>query len=327
VIRLSSSPQLHQAASRGDIGAVIRFARRARGETQAQTAAACGFTQSDISRLEGGKRHTHDVRFLEKLAAHLFIPPNLLGLADGPVQAEPSESAVNRREFLTGAAVALTAAALPIPAFDFEPVDRIADIRAVTATYRRMDSTLSSHDLIQPVAAHLQMTHRLFQRTTDGRTRAWLAESLSETASLAAWLAWDSANYDDAENRYRGAVKLADAATHPLLTAYQLGSLASFMIDHQDRNASNVLALARHKLGPRPAAVADSWMSSLEAMAYATMGYERDSWAALDRADELSDRIDDHEPPWPWVFSFNHDKIAMQRVVCAATTRPTQPGV
>jgi hypothetical protein len=95
-------------------------------------------------------------------------------------------------------------------------------------------------------------------------------------------------------------------------------SLASFMIDHQDRNASNDLALARHKLGPRPAAVADSWMSSLEAVAFATMGYERDAWVALDRADELCDRIDDREPPWPWVFTFDHDKIAIQRVVCAA---------
>jgi hypothetical protein len=116
----------------------------------------------------------------------------------------------------------------------------------------------------------------------------------------------------------------ADAATHHLLTAYQLGSLASFMIDRQDRNAVNVLVLARHKLGPHPEPVADSWISSLEAVAYATMGHDRETWTAIDRADAACDQIDGHQPPWPWVFSFDHAKIDVQRVICAA--RLGQPG-
>lgn len=319
MIRTPTSPEVLEAAGRGDLGLVVRLSRRARRETQEQTAAACGFTQSDISRLERGQRHTHDIRVLQKLATHLNIPPRLLGLAEDP--AELMEPPVDRREFITGAAAALAAAALP--KLDGEPTEHFAELRTVTATYRRMDSTLPSYDLVRPVAAQLDMVHGLLQRTADPRTKAWLAQSASEAASLAAWLAWDRSDYTAAEAYYRKAVKLADAADHPLLTSYQLGSLATLMIDRHDRKAVDVLALARHKLGPHPSAVADSWIASLEGLANATVGYADAAWSALDRADMACSRIDNEPPPWPWVFHFGQDKIAAQRVVCAA--RLSQP--
>lgn len=313
MMEISTSHAVLEAADRGDVGAVVRLSRRARGETQVQTAVACGFTQSDISRLEQGMRHTHDIRFLQKVATHLDIPPNLLGLAHDT--ADAMEPPVNRREFVAGAAAALAAAALP--KFDIDPVE-LTDVRAVTATFRRMDSILPSHDLTRPVAAHVQMVSDLLERASAAKSKTWLAESASEGASLAAWLAWDRADYAAADRYYRRAVKLADTAGHPLLTAYQLGSLASLMIDRRDRKALDVLALARHKLGSRPTSIADSWTSALEALANATMGYTEATWSALDRAELACARTDDEQPPWPWVFSFGTDKVAAQRVTCAA---------
>jgi hypothetical protein len=181
-----------------------------------------------------------------------------------------------------------------------------------------MDSTLASHDLISPVMAHLRMTGGMLQRAVDRRSREQLAQSVSEAASLAAWLAWDRSEHSTARSSYRVAVKLADSAGHSLLTAYQLGSLAAFMIDRDDRRATAVLQLARHKLGNRPTPVADSWISSLEALAHATAGDERASWTALDRAGTACDKIGVTQPTWPWVFTFDHRRIAAQRVVCAA---------
>src|SRR5712692_5030488 len=69
------------ASSRGDTGALIRLARKARGETQEQTGRACGYSQSEISRIENGKTKAHDIRLLARMAAHLEIPRGLLGLA------------------------------------------------------------------------------------------------------------------------------------------------------------------------------------------------------------------------------------------------------
>src|SRR5579859_7028912 len=54
-------------------GSVIRLARLARGETQQQTGQACGFSQSQISRIESGKAHAYDIRHLARLARHLDI--------------------------------------------------------------------------------------------------------------------------------------------------------------------------------------------------------------------------------------------------------------
>ncbi|MBO0729263.1 MAG: helix-turn-helix transcriptional regulator, partial [Acidimicrobiaceae bacterium] len=183
----TTSPELLEAAACGDTGLVVRLARRASGETQGQTASACGFTQSDISRVERNQRHSHDIRFLQKLAAHFNIPPNLLGLAADP--AEPMEPPVNRRQFISGTAAAIATVALPT----LDVGDQLTDIRTVTATYRRMDSNLPSHDLVRPVAAHLDMAHGLLQRAATTSSRTWLAQSVSEGASLAAWLAWDRA--------------------------------------------------------------------------------------------------------------------------------------
>jgi transcriptional regulator with XRE-family HTH domain len=92
-------------------GSIIRLARVARGETQTQTGRACGFSQSQISRLESGRACAYDIRHLTLLARHLEIPPHLLGLASGSV--DSSEPPVNRREFVTTAAAAVAGVAVP----------------------------------------------------------------------------------------------------------------------------------------------------------------------------------------------------------------------
>ena len=92
-------------------GSIIRLARLARGETQGQTGQACGFSQSQISRIESGKAHAYDIRHLVRLARHLDIPPHLLGLA--PASVHESELPVNRREFVTNAAAVVAGAVLP----------------------------------------------------------------------------------------------------------------------------------------------------------------------------------------------------------------------
>jgi transcriptional regulator with XRE-family HTH domain len=97
------------AAREGNTGTVIRLARRAKGATQRQTGDACGYSQSEISRIENGRARVHDIRILERLARRLDIPPHLLGLA--PFDTDPDWS-VRRRDFLTRAASGAAAAML-----------------------------------------------------------------------------------------------------------------------------------------------------------------------------------------------------------------------
>jgi transcriptional regulator with XRE-family HTH domain len=97
------------AVREGDTGTVIRLARRATGATQRQTGDACGYSQSEISRIENGRARVHDIRTLERLARRLDIPPQLLGLASFDID---PDSSVRRRDFLTRAASGAAAAML-----------------------------------------------------------------------------------------------------------------------------------------------------------------------------------------------------------------------
>jgi transcriptional regulator with XRE-family HTH domain len=103
------SPAVLTAARERDTGTVIRLARRAKGATQRQTGDACGYSQSEISRIENGRARVNDIRTLERLARRLDIPPQLLGLA--PIDTDPDWS-VRRRDFLTKAASGAAAAML-----------------------------------------------------------------------------------------------------------------------------------------------------------------------------------------------------------------------
>src|SRR3954451_3311027 len=95
------SPAVLTAVQNGEAGTVIRLARRAKGATQRQTGDACGYSQSEISRIENGRARVDDIRILERLAGRLDNPPQLLGLAPFDIDPHWPE---RRRDFLTKAA-------------------------------------------------------------------------------------------------------------------------------------------------------------------------------------------------------------------------------
>ncbi|AZP22886.1 XRE family transcriptional regulator [Streptomyces aquilus] len=98
----------HSEARR--IGEEIRRARVLQGRSQTDVAAALGYHQSKLSRLEGG-RGTEDIRVLRAVARELGIPPQRLGLA--PAQdasaTDPEADDMHRRTFLTASIAAIAA--------------------------------------------------------------------------------------------------------------------------------------------------------------------------------------------------------------------------
>ncbi|MFJ1597247.1 helix-turn-helix domain-containing protein [Streptomyces sp. NPDC088261] len=75
------TPEMREAITRGEAGAVVRLARRAAELTQAQLGTATGYTAASISRMERGKQPMRDMQLLQRIADVLNIPPQLLGLA------------------------------------------------------------------------------------------------------------------------------------------------------------------------------------------------------------------------------------------------------
>ncbi|MGH3775790.1 MAG: helix-turn-helix domain-containing protein [Pseudonocardiaceae bacterium] len=317
-----ASQAVREAAAAGRVGEVIRLVRRAHGLNQHQLGAATGRSQSTISRIERGGSGTRDVETLRRLGTELGIARVMLGLAEQPSQNRHSEPPVDRRELLLGAAAAVLASAV-LPATVLADDESAAAVHAITTAQRKLEGTTSSPELTKPVLAHLRMATRMQAGIWDPMSAKAMAAAVSEVAGLAGWLHWDTHDLGSARRHYRSAVEHAHRASDSLLTAYMLGSLASFVV--HEGEASEGLALIRHaaraSTRQRPA-TADAWLAAMEAVAHATAGDDIHTWQALDRADAAGERIATEEPPpWPWVFPFDARKIASHRLTCAVRLR------
>lgn len=218
-------------------------------------------------------------------------------------------------------AIAPVVAALPVASAEPAAGDggSAATLRMVTGGYRRLDGSTPSRQLVKPVLEHLQLTQTLAQSVQEHAQRNRLAAVGSEVASLAGWLSWDMGDYGSARTWYGSAVKSARRAGNPLLAAYQLGSLAQF--EAHVGNASEGMLLvrsARKALGGRPPAIAEAWLTSIEALCHAAAGDAAEADVALKTAARFADRVADESTPWPWVFTFNESKVAATRVACGA---------
>ncbi len=97
------------------IGEVIRQSRAFQRRSQKNVAAALGYHQSKVSRLESG-RGTDDMRVLRAIAQELDIPPHKVGLAPAP-RSTPEDAeteGLHRRTFLAAGIAALGAASSPV---------------------------------------------------------------------------------------------------------------------------------------------------------------------------------------------------------------------
>lgn len=301
------------AARAGKVGEVIRLSRRTQGLTQPQVAELTTFSQSTISRIERGK-YMPDIPSLRVFARALEIPPILLGLAEQQ-GAPPSEDPVKRREFLQAAAALAEASVIHRQASG-----PLAAIHAITTAQRRLDSTMPSRDLAAPVLAHMAMTARHHASAVSDGERRNLGAALSEVAGYAAWLHWDMHDVGSARTYYANAIRAADSTGDETLHAYMLGSLATLAVYEGDAvEGLALLQRAARALGDHPPAIATAWLSSLEAVAQSSAGNERRTWQALDSAEDAVETLAGEEaPPWPWVFQFDHAKVARYRLTCAA---------
>lgn len=316
-----ASRAVREAAATGRFGQVIRLVRRAHGMNQRQLGAVTGRSQSTISRIERGGPGSRDVDTLRQLGSALSIPPGMLGLAEN--SSTNSEPPVKRRVLLFGSA-AVMFANTSVSGTVFAEDEAAANVHAITMAHRRLEGTTPSRELAEPVLAHLRMAIRLRAETMDPLSGKAMATAASEIAGLAGWLHWDMHDLGSARRHYRLAVDQAQrAGGDSLLTAYMLGSFASFVV--QEGEPGEGLVLIRHAArtseGERPA-TADAWLAAMEAVAHASAGDDVQTWRALDRAEAAVELVAAEEPPpWPWVFPFDARKIANHRLTCAVRLR------
>lgn len=314
-----SAPAVATALATCDFPTLLEEIRQAQGWKQTELAAAVGYSQSWVSKVI---RRTQPLTLdqVREISHRLGIPTQQLRFGDAG-----SEDPTNRRAF--GKAVAL--ALLPIPARAEANEITAPTLTAITGHQRRLDATTPARELAHGVTAHVEMGNRLYARTERSPFAANIAAAISEAAGFAAWLRADMQDLGSARGFYRLAVDRARRAQHELLTAYMIGSLAAFEIDADDpRLGLTLITEAREQAGSRLHSTPRAWLSSIEALAHATAHHgrqdERSATQALLEAERAIDSAPSNEPPpWPWVYPFDHAKLAGYRALVAV--RLNQP--
>lgn len=246
----------------------------------------------------------------------LEIPVHLLRFGLG------GEDPAKRRDF--GKAVAL--AALAWPRLTETDERAVPALTAVTSAQRRLDGTTCARELAPGVVAHVEMANRMLAHTRDAKLSVDVAAALSEAAGFAAWLHADMCDRGTARAYYRLAINAARRARHDLLAGYMLGSLARFEIDNGDHVSALALAArAREQIAGLDHSAPQAWLAAIEALGHAA-GRESSRAAdkALNRAGEAIENGGAQvPPPWPWMFPFDHAKLAGYRAfVCVRLGRP-----
>lgn len=310
-----AAPRVASALASCDFATLLEEIRQAYGWKQADLAVVVGYSQSWVSKvLRGAQALTTDqVRDISRL---LGIPLHLLRFSD-----LRGEDPTNRRDF----GKALTLALLPSGGRSVVDENTAATLTAITGSQRRLDATAPARDLTKVVIAHLEMGTRIYSRTRRLPVAPKVAAAVSEAAGFAAWLYADMQDIGSARRYYRQAIDSARRAEDDLLAGYMIGSLAAFEIECDDSGLGlALLGKARKQIESTAHPTPMAWLASMEALAHAGSGDGRQrATDAILRAEKAVNTRCDEPPPWPWVFPFDHAKLARYRA--AVAVRLNQP--
>jgi len=300
-------PDVRDALARGN-WSVVLLAFLDSGLTQTVIAARTGLSQSQVSRLAGGKSNAPGIKTVQALCDGLKIPRRLAGLLDDSSQ----EDDTDRRQFLGGTLGVLAAAAIPHSDLDDERL-----LMATSLNYRQLEQRTPARALAQPVTAHLSFARDLARRA-DGKQRARLSAAVAEIAGLAAWLHADLAEPAKARQFYKMSIATAYEARHALLAIYTQGSFGQYATTIGDPvQGLRLLRDASARLPRSAPNTARAWLACLEAVALGYLG-DRTALGVLGDAERYADTSVSGEPVWPWVFQFDSSKIASYRAIAAS---------
>jgi transcriptional regulator with XRE-family HTH domain len=305
-----SAPAVAAALASCDFASLLEEIRRAHGWTQKQLALAVGYSQSWVSNVLR-RRQVLTVDQVREISHRIGVPVHLLRFGT-PGGDDPTK----RRDF--GKAMALALVPLPTRAAVDEAT--APTLTAITGAQRRLDATTSARELARGVIAHVEVANRLLSRA--GRTpfAADIAAAASEAAGFAAWLHADMYDIGTARAYYRMAIDRARRAEQNLLAGYMLGSLAVFEVDSGDPEFGlTLIAEARQQVSETSHPSPRAWLDAIEALSLATARRDGDAagQALASAAKAITQNPTTEPPPWPWVFPFDHAKLAGYRALVA----------
>jgi tetratricopeptide (TPR) repeat protein len=240
---------------------------------------------------------------------------------------------VDRRQFL-GAMAGFVGLAGP-GSLDPEPWERLAyamshpkridrgtlaQLEQVTIALEQLELQVSPRVLIGPVKGHLNTVADLLAAEPPSGMRAQLLSLAGESAGLVGWLASDQANLATSADYFRTGLEAARDAGDAGLGAYLLGG-AACIASHREHPEQRLATLSNQGFGfNQTDGTPDvrSWLATVQAEAYVSLGDEKGCRRALTTAREAMSHVDDanEQQPRPRVPFFDETRLAAEEGLC-----------
>ncbi len=214
-------PTLRGALAKRDFGPVFTAVRAETGLSQARLGELVSLDQPAVWAVEHGRRSLEAFDTIARVITALEIPPAYLGLGPGPTPpATDKEDTVDRRQFLTAAAVLLGAGT----GIDAEQIDALlptgpgstgrrrigaADVQAICALtdgFRRSTYSQGGGLCRAAAIAQLHEVRRLDDANCTPQVRTDMLIATAELADIAGWAAYDVEDHDIARRLWTYAV-------------------------------------------------------------------------------------------------------------------------
>ncbi len=300
-------PPNRAATAAGDVGAVVRAARRALGWSQSELAKRVGYSQATISRLErAATRATQDSAVLADVAEALQLPRTALGLAaPRSTDAGSTIDDVKRRDFLSSAA-GLTAVAL-LPEGITSPAHiGQEDIDQTWVALQRLfqlDDRHGGTKVYQVAAAMAQKLDSALRqaRFTDSVGRQ-LRLVTATTMEHAGWLAYDAGQGASARRWWLETIHLArDLGDVPEAHVAALASMSLYASRDRRRGRETIslAQAARIAASHRASSTLLSVLAAREAVGHAQLGDKAATRSSIAEARRWMDQSHSpNEPLW-----------------------------
>ncbi|MDX3224508.1 helix-turn-helix transcriptional regulator [Streptomyces sp. ME19-01-6] len=347
------------ALSAWDFGQASRLIRLRGSLRQEDMAQLTGLSQGFLSMLEAGSRRLTNIDKIVEFLTGLEVPAELVPLPLPQATSSPSQlplrhfagdadpalpwttarmvaaldfavggSAVDRRQFLTGSAIAFTAFVNQWESAQAEPLQRAAEgsrlspgvldgLQRTTDGLRTMDASDGSGTLTTLGDNHLQFLMHLVEHTTyNERTGRRLAAIIADTATQTGWFAFDSGQRGRTLGYLYAALRAAKASSDIRLGAGALSYIAIHGYSTgAPHHAVTAAQRAREKVKKLRTPALEAMLLTRQARGHAKLGERQAALAALGQAAELcAQGRSEHDPQW--LYWINEGEIHGQTGSC-----------
>jgi tetratricopeptide (TPR) repeat protein len=203
--------------------------------------------------------------------------------------------------------------------------EAVTAITRALGSLRRLDDLLGPRAALAPALAHRSLLLQLLESVQTEGVRSALLNLTAQLSQFLGWLAFDTGHHQIAHSWFNEALRLAHEVEDEALAAYILGYLSILVTYSDEPHEGLAFAEAAETRGRRTATPATaSWLATVQAEVWATLGVRTAAEQALERGENLLGKPGAGEEP-PWMYHYGQAGFASAAGTCYLLLKLPEP--